>query len=130
MQSFAKVFHEVSREFHLLFLKRNAAIAEQTLNRCMLAGVVCKVGEERSAVVLHVDSVASCVQLTFNKDTLKAVRAFKENTFTQARLVSLSVHDCLVISCKLLQSVGHYSGPQRCPKQLLLGSFRGTWTNL
>jgi len=54
----------------------------------ILTAIVCKVGDERNAVVLHVDSVASCVQLTFSKDTLKAVRAFKENKFTQ---VSVSV---------------------------------------
>ena len=35
------------------------------------------------------DSVARCVQLTFNKDTLKAVRAFKENKFTQVCLTDL-----------------------------------------
>ena len=49
----------------------------------MLAGIVCEVGKERNAVVLHVDAVARCVQLTFNDDTLKAVRAFKENKFTE-----------------------------------------------
>ena len=50
---------------------------------CILTGIVCKVGDVRSAIVLHVDSVANCVQLTFNKDALKAVRAFKENEFTR-----------------------------------------------
>ena len=50
---------------------------------CVSTGIVCKVGDEQSGIVLHVDSVAHCVQLTFNKDTLKAVRAFKDNKFTQ-----------------------------------------------
>jgi len=60
-----------------------------------LSGIVCQVGEERSAVVLHVDSVASCVQLTFNKDTLKAVRSFKENISTQASFCYHLVTDSL-----------------------------------
>jgi len=60
----------------------------------MLSGIVCKVGDERNAVVLHVDPVACCVQLTLNKDTIKAVRAFKENKFTQAGFVRYSIiHD-------------------------------------
>jgi len=70
----------------------------ELLHRCVLTGVVCKVGDERHAVVLHVDSVASCVQLTFNKDTLKAVRAFKENKFMQ---VFVSALHCLILDVTL-----------------------------
>jgi len=61
-----------------------------------LTGIVCKVGEERNAVVLHVDSVAGCIQLTFNKDTLKAVNAFKENESTRVCISWLFNEDAVI----------------------------------
>jgi len=58
------------------------------IDHCIcFSGIVCKAGDKRDAVVLHIDSVARCVQLTLNKDTLKAVRAFKENKFTQVFII-------------------------------------------
>jgi len=56
---------------------------------CILTGIVCKVGDELNAIVLHIDSLARCVQLTFSKDTLKAVQTFKENKFTQVGTVAV-----------------------------------------
>jgi len=50
---------------------------------CFCEGIVGKVGEHRDAVVLHVDPVANCVQLTFNKNVITAVQNFKDNKFTQ-----------------------------------------------
>ena len=50
---------------------------------CFVVGIVCKVGERHNSVVLHVDPIANCVQLTLNKEVIKAVENFKDNKFTK-----------------------------------------------
>lgn len=51
----------------------------------VVVGVVCNADDLLDAVVLHVDPVAKCVQLTFHKEVVKSVQNLHDNKFTQVK---------------------------------------------
>ena len=51
-------------------------------------GIICKVGDSCTGVVLLVD--AQCAQLTLSKEVVKAVQNFKDNKFSKVQYYKIS----------------------------------------
>ena len=53
---------------------------------------MCKVGDQHDVVVLFIDIVSDCLQLSLNKDLIKAVKGLKDNKFSQVGNVFNFLH--------------------------------------
>ncbi|XP_013409500.1 protein RRP5 homolog isoform X4 [Lingula anatina] len=50
-----------------------------------MIGVTCQPGDHLEAVVLHIDVLASCLELAFNQELVKAIKHKRENKFSQVK---------------------------------------------
>ena len=54
----------------------------------MCTGIVCEEGSQQEALVLYVDPVADCLELSLSPEVVKAVKHLHDNKFTQVRLTA------------------------------------------